>query len=57
MDPYEELHKNFEMISPVKKCPKCGHLTLEFDLKTNSIVCTRCGFEKNIPKMTDRNIL
>jgi ribosomal protein S27AE len=51
MDPYDELRRNFEMISPVKKCPKCGHLSLEFDPRENRIVCTRCGFEKLIPKM------
>ncbi len=51
MDPYEELRKNFEMLSPVKKCPKCGQLALEFDLRENKIICIRCGFEKHIPKM------
>ena len=51
MDPYEELRKNFEMLSPVRKCPKCGHLALEFDFVNNKILCTRCGFEKSIPRM------
>ncbi|MBS3110017.1 hypothetical protein J4227_05820 [Candidatus Woesearchaeota archaeon] len=50
MDPYEELRRNFESISPIKKCPKCSRLTLEFDARSNSIICTSCGFEKSLPK-------
>jgi len=50
MDPYEEIRKNLELISPVKKCPKCGHLTLEFDARNNKIICTRCGFERFMQK-------
>ncbi len=50
MDPYDEIRKNMEMISPVKKCPQCGRLTLEFNAEANKIVCTGCGFEKSLPK-------
>ncbi len=33
----------------IKRCPKCGNLSLEFDPKTGRIYCTKCGFEECIP--------
>ncbi len=33
----------------IKRCPKCGALSLEFDIKTGRIHCTKCGFEEYIP--------
>ena len=30
----------------VKRCPKCNSLSLEFDVKTGRIYCTKCGFEE-----------
>jgi len=50
-DPVEELKKNIEFISPVKRCPKCGKMSLEFDEKSHAIRCSGCGFERSMPKM------
>ena len=33
----------------IKRCPKCFSLSLEFDIKTGRIYCTKCGFEEHIP--------
>ena len=33
----------------IKRCPKCHSITLEFDVKTGNIKCTKCGFEENLP--------
>jgi len=30
----------------VKRCPKCSSLSLEFDVKTGRIYCSKCGFEE-----------
>jgi len=49
-NPEEELIDNLNLISPIKKCPKCHALSLEFDPKTNKIKCMKCGFEVNLPK-------
>ncbi len=35
----------------IKRCPKCSHLTLEYDPKTGRIRCSNCGFEEYIPMM------
>ena len=34
---------------PVKRCPKCHVLSLEFDTETKQIMCKRCGFVQKIP--------
>lgn len=51
MDPFDILRDNIELLSPVKRCPKCYRLTLEYDPKQHRIFCTNCGFEKSLPKM------
>ena len=33
----------------IRRCPRCFSLSLEFDLKTGRIYCTKCGFEEHIP--------
>ncbi len=33
----------------IQRCPKCNNLSLEFDIKTGKIKCTKCGFEETIP--------
>lgn len=33
----------------IKRCPKCNNLSLDFDVKTGKIKCSKCGFEENIP--------
>ncbi|MBW2970997.1 hypothetical protein KY320_02450 [Candidatus Woesearchaeota archaeon] len=53
IDPYKELLENLEQISPVKKCPKCLKLTLQYDNKNHRIFCTNCGFEKTMPRMRE----
>ena len=45
-DPYSELLDNLDMLSPVKKCPQCGMLSLKYNPSTGMIVCTRCGFSR-----------
>jgi len=43
-------HKDIiEPKPPVRKCPKCGQMTLQFDLKTGRMHCTNCGFEQKMP--------
>ncbi|MBS1266964.1 MAG: hypothetical protein MAG795_00934 [Candidatus Woesearchaeota archaeon] len=49
-DPYKELFDNLELISPVKKCPECGKLTLKFDPKQSRIHCSNCSFERYMKK-------
>jgi len=60
MNLYEEWKKDVEKklrkvgldkIPPiVKRCPKCGSLSLEVDQKTGRIFCHKCGFEIFLPK-------
>ncbi|SVE53023.1 uncharacterized protein METZ01_LOCUS505877 [marine metagenome] len=33
----------------IKRCPRCNSITLEFDVNTGKIKCTKCGFEENLP--------
>ena len=33
----------------IKRCPNCQSITLEFDVKTGKIKCTKCGFEEALP--------
>lgn len=35
--------------SLIKRCPKCNHLTLQYDPERGKIYCTNCGFEEHIP--------
>ncbi len=47
----EEFKENIEIekiVSPVKRCPQCHNLSLEFDASNNRIVCTKCGFTQNM---------
>ena len=46
------MRENLEVekiVSPVKRCPKCYNLSLEFDAQTNQIRCTKCGFVQGLP--------
>ena len=45
----EELKEKIPAV--IKRCPKCHNLSLEYDVKTGRIFCTRCGFEAFIPQM------
>jgi len=36
--------------APVKRCPKCHNLSLEFD-PSGTIKCTKCGFEQKMKVM------
>jgi ribosomal protein L37E len=38
--------KDMEKIRPVKRCPKCGNLSLEYDKM--ELRCSRCGFKQPI---------
>ena len=33
----------------IKRCPKCHSITLDFDVETGKIKCTKCGFEESLP--------
>ena len=33
----------------IQRCPKCGNLSLEFDIKTGRIYCIKCGFQEYVP--------
>lgn len=44
--------KNFEfekLPQITKRCPQCHSISLDFDVKTGKIKCTKCGFEENLP--------
>ena len=49
-DPLEELKRNIDFISPVKKCPKCKSISLEYDDAAKKIKCSKCGFEVDVVK-------
>ena len=42
----EYIKKKFEEFSAVKRCPKCGKLSLVY--KNNAIYCESCGYEQKI---------
>jgi len=47
MDPDEEnWNKEFEKISVVQKCPKCGEVSLKF--LHGKIKCSECSYEQNV---------
>ena len=49
IDKFNDDEKLKEKIpSIIKRCPKCFSLTLEFDIKTGKIHCTKCGFQTYI---------
>lgn len=50
-DPYKEIMNNIDMISPVKRCPKCNGLSLKYDKEQGRIYCEDCGFERFMPKV------
>ncbi len=50
MDPLEDTKKGFEGVTEVKRCPKCGNLSLEFDKESMSIRCQSCGFKQYLKK-------
>ena len=45
----EHFKKQFEKFSLVKKCPKCGKLSLNFN--EGRLICSECGFEQVIGKV------
>ncbi len=45
----EWLRKKFEKVSVVKKCPKCGSLSLTY--KEGKLHCSECGFTQNVEKV------
>ena len=51
IDPYKEIMDNIDLLSPVKRCPKCNALTLKYDEKSGRIYCEDCGFERFLPRM------
>ena len=42
----EYIKKKFEEFSVVKKCPKCGKLSLTY--RNNAVYCENCGYEQKI---------
>ena len=51
-DPYKELLDNIEQIGPVKRCPKCMKLTLEYHPEIGELYCTNCNFRRKMPRKT-----
>ncbi len=49
-DPYKEIMDNLDLLSPVKKCPKCGQLTLKYNQDKGELYCTSCGFRRSMPR-------
>lgn len=45
----EFIKKKMEKFSVVKKCPKCGSLSLSY--ADGKIKCSECGFEQDLPKI------
>ena len=33
----------------IKRCPQCLSITLEFEVNTGKVKCTKCGFEESLP--------
>jgi DNA-directed RNA polymerase subunit RPC12/RpoP len=48
-NPEKEIWNNIDYISPVKRCPKCTKLSLQFD--SGEIKCTSCGYKVEMPKV------
>lgn len=44
-----EFEKKLRKFSVIKECPKCKQLSLSF--RSNSIYCTNCGYEEQLPAM------
>jgi ribosomal protein S27E len=44
----ERLRTEEKIPSVIKRCPKCNHLTLEYNPDTGEIRCTNCGFKENL---------
>lgn len=50
MNPDEEYwKKQIDNVSLVKKCPKCGKLSLGY--REGKIMCSECGFEQTVAKV------
>jgi ribosomal protein S27AE len=45
----EHWKRELEKVSLVKKCPKCGKLSLGY--AEGRLVCSECGFEQQLGKV------
>jgi len=45
----EHWKKQLSKFSLVKKCPKCGKLSLNY--REGKIICSECGFEQTVAKV------
>ena len=48
LDRLKNFEKDIEKVAPVKRCPKCFSLSLEYDEANKKIVCQDCGYEEKI---------
>ena len=48
IDRLKNLEKDMLKVRPVKRCPKCNSLSLEYI--NNKIVCQDCGYEEEIKR-------
>lgn len=53
----KEMQEKIKDVAPehipalIKRCPQCKNLSLEFDAKTGTVKCTKCGFEQKLKVM------
>lgn len=49
----DKLNKfEFEKLPQItKRCPKCHSISLDFNVKTGEIKCSKCGFEEHLPTL------
>ena len=45
----EDWKKEFEKVTVLKRCPKCGGLSLSYI--EGKIKCNDCGYEEMVPKI------
>ena len=50
IDRLKKLEKDLLKLRQVKRCPKCGSLSLEYDEVTHKVKCSDCGYEASLPK-------
>jgi ribosomal protein S27AE len=47
---FEKSLEHEKIVSTLKRCPKCHELSLEYDIKNNSIKCSKCGFTQDLKR-------
>ena len=50
VDRLKRFQRKLLKARPVRRCPKCLSISLEFDAENNRLLCQDCGYEEKVKK-------